>query len=149
MRIFGVLNMMDFGTSINPESLFGKDTIRLSEACYRALHNSLHPYDGCYRANRPSLFQMRKALVVPEGSTFTAECKRFLEQWYADHPDEAEKERLSHKNWEMHRDKQFRTIYGIAKRHGFFLKWHGTSNPCCPDQWEVYKGHQHIARICC
>ena len=149
MEILNVLNMVDFDKPINLESLFGKDAARLSKACYNALHNSLHPYNGCYRANRPSLFQMRNDLVVPEESTLISEYKRFLERWYAEHPEEAEKERLSRESWEMYRDKQFRIIYGIAKRHGFFLKWHGNGNPCCPDQWDVYKEHQQVARICC
>ena len=44
-------------------------------------------------------------------------------------------------------DKQFRSIFGICKRHRIYLKWCGNSVPTCGDQWLVYQKGMCIARI--
>lgn len=144
----GIMNLINY-EAINPEALFGKDAQRMLNACDKAKRNWIHPYDGCYRANYPGITELKKILVIPEGSSFGTECKAFLKQWYAEHPEEEAKEKASRKEWENQRDKQFKIIFGIAKRHGLYIKWHGNSNPCCGDQWDVYKNNQRIARICC
>lgn len=149
MENVGVMNLLDYGMPIKLDSLFGKDAKHLSNACRMVMHNWLYPYEGCYRANHPKLSELRKTLSIPDGSNFITEYKAFLAKWYEKHPDEKAKEEQSLKEWEARRDKQFRIIYGIARRHGFYLKWHGNANPCCGDQWEIYKEHERIARICC
>jgi len=132
-------------------TLLGKrDTKRLLDACSEVKRNWLYPYEGCYTANRPTMTEAREFLVIPEGSCFGTEYKALLREWYNDNPAEAAKEKASRKEWEAQRDKQFRIIYGIAKRNGLYLLWLGNSNTaCCGDQWEVYKDHESIARIYC
>lgn len=149
MENVGVINLLDYGVPIKLESLFGKDAKQISDVCRNVMHNWLYPYDGCYRADRPKLSELRRSLFIPDGSNFITEYKAFLIGWYENNPDEKAKEEQSRKEWEKRRDKQFRVIYGIARRHGLYLKWHGNSNPCCGDQWDVYKNHEQIARICC
>ncbi|MCI8396766.1 MAG: hypothetical protein HFJ52_03705 [Clostridia bacterium] len=149
MEFVDVMNLIDYRMPIKLESLFGKDAKPFSDACRKVMHDWLYPYDGCYSANHPLASELRRILSVPEGSNFITEYKAFLAKWYEENPDEKEKEERSRKEWEAQRDKQFRIIYGIARRHGFYLKWHGNSNPCCGDQWEIYRKHERIARICC
>ena len=72
-----------------------------------------------------------------------------MKKWYDEHPEEAKKEQASRKKWEKDRDKQFYIIYGIAKRHGLYLKWHGNDAPRCGDMWDIYKGAKLIGKIYC
>ena len=149
MENVSVMNLLDYEIPIKLESFFGKDAEHISNACRKVMHDWLYPYDGCYYANHPKIFELSKILSIPDGSNFITEYKAFLEKWYEKNPDEKAKEEQSRKDWEERRDKQFRIIYGIARRHGLYLKWHGNSNPCCGDQWEIYKKNKQIARICC
>ena len=44
--------------------------------------------------------------------------------------------------------RQFRVIYGIARRHHIRLDWDGRDKyTCMPDRWEIYKNGKHIGRI--
>lgn len=144
-----MLNHNDYDHPLEMSKIFGKDSEALYQACSRLMNLSLYPYKDCYRADHPTLSEVRNYVVVPEGSTFGTEFKRILKKWYDEHPEEKAKEEQSRREWEEDRDRQFRIIYGIAKRHGCYISWHGNSSPRCPDRFEVYRGTERIARICC
>lgn len=128
---------------MDPAELFGKDSKRLLAACDATFKNWLRPFDCCYRSpSRPYLNAIRKDCTGDVAKTY----KAAIAEWEESHPEEAAKERLSRKDWEAQRDKQFRIIYGIARRHGLYLEWHG---PSCGDQWTVYRHGKPLARICC
>jgi hypothetical protein len=132
---------------IVPTDLFGNDADRLLAACEKAFDNALHKYKGCYRSpSRPTLTEVR---LFSYESTLGVAYRAALDKWKADEPDEAAKEESSRKEWEMQRDKQFRIIYGIARRHHLHLHWHGNDSSSCPDQWTIYKNGKSIARIYC
>ena len=141
-----IMSHENYQERLNPTELFGNDATKLFEACKIVMENWLHPYADCYRANYPNMSEIRKEVGT---DNFAAKFKAFMKQWYAQNPDEALKEISSRKEWEENRDKQFRIIYGIAKRHRLYLKWHGNNDvACCGDEWEIYKNNQAIGRIC-
>ena len=144
----GIMNLRNYVT-IDPADLFGKDAARLLTACEKAFHHKLRPYEGCYRSpSRPRISDSRKN--ASEGTSFIAFYRAALAKWEKENPEEVQKEQESRKAWEAERDKQHRIIFGIAKRHGIYLQWHGKSSAaCCPDQWTIYRKHESIARICC
>ena len=110
-------------TIIDPTEIFGKDANRLLEACNRAFHNWLP--NGKY------------AFVAAMTKLESADYEAVNEDFYCG-------------KWEDYRDKQFRIIYGIARRHGLYLEWHGTSSAACyGDQWTIYKHNKRIGRIYC
>ena len=143
----------DTHTIIDPAEIFGKDAKSLLTACHNAFRNWLpsNEYEGCYRSpSRPTLRDLRKTISISGGDTLSAAYKAAMDAWESANPEEAAKEQLSRKEWENNRDKQFRIIYGIARRHGLYLDWNGTGKAaCCGDQWTIYKHHERIARICC
>ena len=145
-----IINVETF-TIVDPAEIFGKDANRLLEACNRAFHNWLRKYEGCYRSpSRPTLGDVRKTLNISNGDSFFAAYKAAMTAWESANPKEVAKEHLSRKEWEEIRDKQFRIIYGIARRHGLYLEWHGTSSAACyGDRWTIYKHNECIARLCC
>lgn len=106
--------------------LFGKDSARISKACYCIMENWLYPYKDCYLpASRPSLPYRKK--------------------WYNEHPEEKEKMESSRKEWEEQRDKQFRIVYGIAKHNHLYIKWCGNSSVSRGDEWVINKNGKSIA----
>ena len=144
-------NIVDIKTKtiIDPTKLFGKDANRLLKACNIAFENGLlsNQYKGCYRSfSHPRLEDVRKKFNSAEGENLAVAYKIALAEWESANPKEATKERKSRENWEYNRDKQFRIIYGIAKRHGLYIRWLGTQ--FC-DQWTIYKRNEPIARIYC
>ena len=147
MEFIGIVD--SHGNEIKLETLFGKDASKLSKACKNVFNNWLHPYRGCYHPDCPDAYALYKELVIPEGSNFMTEYKAFMMKWYSEHPEEAQKEADSRKEWETKLKKQFRVVYDIAKRRGLYLKWYGRCNPCCGDRWGVYKGQEQIAVISC
>ena len=144
---------VDTFTPVDPAEIFGKDANRLLEACNKAFHNWLSSgeYEGCYHSpSRPTLRDIRKIHDSSKGETLFATYESVMTEWETANPEEVAKEQLSRKEWEENRDRQFRIIYGIARRHGLYLDWHGhSSGSCCGDQWTVYKHNNRIARICC
>lgn len=132
------------------KAIFGSDTNRLLRACKAIMHDWLYPYEGCYCAPHPNFKEVREMLgKYVNGAQFIKERKKILDVWYNEHPEEAKKEEMSRKQWKHRRDKEFKTVYGIAKRHGVYLLWYGKDGACqCGDQWEVLKGHESIGRIC-
>lgn len=147
-----IINVDTF-TLVNPAEIFGKDANRLLKACNSAFHNWLPSgkYEGCYRSpSRPTLRDVRETINISKGDSLIAAYKAAMVAWESANPEEVAKEHLSRKEWEDNRDKQFRIIYGIARRHGLYLDWHGTSSAaCCGDQWTIYKHNERIARIYC
>lgn len=147
-----IINPDNF-TLIDPAEIFGKDAKPLLTACRIAFRNWL-PSDkskNCYLSPyRPTLNDIRRTINISKGNDFITAYRAAMSEWEANYPEEAAKEQLSLKKWENNRDRQFRIIYGIARRHGLYLYWHGTdSSACCGDQWTIYKHHKRIGRICC
>lgn len=142
---------VDNDTIVNPTEIFGKDANRILEACYSAYRNWLHKYEGCYRSPfRPTLNDVRKTGNFSKGESLIAIYRTTLDAWESANPKEVAKEQISCKEWENNRDKQFCIIYGIARRHGVYVDWHGTGSVvCCGDQWTIYKHNKRIARIFC
>ena len=148
-KMASIVNV-DTGTLINPADIFGKDAKRLLKACDRAFRNWLPSGDrDCYRS--PSRPNVRDILATVSGrDQFMAAYKAAMAAWADSNPEEAAKEQRSRKEWEENRDKQFRIIYGIAHRHGLYLRWYGENSvACCGDQWEIYRHNERIGRICC
>ena len=143
---------VDNGKIVNPTEIFGKDAKRLMTACKTAFHNSLPSgsYEGCYRSPfRPTLKDICE-ISKRESLSISKAYKKVMEEWEAANPEEVAKEQISRKAWEEMRDQQFCIIYGIARRHGLYLDWHGKGKAdCCLDQWTICKKNEHIARICC
>lgn len=136
---------------IDPTPLFGKDSERLLNACYQVFQNWLYPHAGCYHSpSHPRWSDAQSLAKVLKDESVGSVFKSLIAEWKEDHPDEFAKEQLSRKVWEANRDKQFRIIYGIAKRHGLYLEWLGTGgSPSYGDQWIVYKNKKEIACIHC
>lgn len=138
------------GNIVNPAEIFGKDAKRLMAACETAFHNSLPGacYKSCYRSPiRPTLKDISK---MHKEESLGRAYRKAVEEWEVANPEEIAKEQASRKVWETMLDKQFRIIYGIARRHGLYLDWHGKGKAaCCPDQWTIYKHNEPIARIYC
>ena len=135
---------------VDLQPLFGNDLGKLLYACERVYKNWLYPYEGCYRAEgRPSSVELHERIIVPKGSTFAREARKAIYQWYEEHPDEKAKEMASKKRWEAERDKQFRIIYGVAKRHRLHIDWYGNGSPSYGEQFGIYKNQKCIAIICC
>lgn len=133
--------------TIPAEEIFGKEADRMHEVCKKILHHSLRPYEGCKRANYQEVKAIREELIA-NGET-TGLLRKAYDIWMERNPEKAEAIQESHREWEAERDRQFRILYGIAKRHGVYLKWYGKGSVCCcPDMWEVRKGREAIARIC-
>lgn len=136
---------------INPAEIFGKDAKRLLKACDTVFKNWLTSgqYEGCYRArSRPTLEDVRKN--VSKVDNIMDAYKAAMAEWETANPEEVAKEQASRNEWEKKRDKQFRIIYGIARRHGLYLEWYGVNGvACCGDRWTIYKQKKCIARICC
>ena len=130
--------------NIDPKTLFGKDTEKLFDACYKVMHDNLFPYEDCYHASKPSFFRMKKAGEVAD----IHEYREFLKKWYTEHPGEFDREQESKRQFEENYARQFRIIYGVAKRHHIHLVWDGENSTCCmPDCWEIYKKGECIGRI--
>ena len=141
---------LDTYTHIDPTKLFGKEAKQLLEACNMVCQNWLYKYEGCYRSpSRPSLREvLDTTMSTPRGVLATY--KAIVAEWEAANPEEAQREKLSRKEWEEKRDKQFRVIYGIARRHGLYLEWYGSGSVACyGDQWAIYKNGKRIGRIQC
>lgn len=134
---------------IKLEDLFGKDAKRLEKACDNIMDNWLYKYKGCYRANYPSLSEVWKTTDIPKGSSLAKVWKQAIKDWYEDHPGEKEKVENSRREWEENRDRQFRIVYGIAKRHGLYLDWCGNGSVSCGDRWIIIKDHKEIAKLQC
>jgi len=134
-------------TPIEPTELFGMSAKRLMAACNKVMDYELHPYAGCYRApNRPRAHDIY--LNRNPNETFGSQLKAAMTKWRDENPEEFAKEEASRKEWEFEREKQFRIIFGIAKRKGLYMKWYGEGScVCMPDQWEVCKNGESIARI--
>ena len=121
--------------------LFGNDTQLLLEACEKAMNNWLYPYADCYSAIR----KFRESSFW-KGVGLCKAYKDFLDA----NPVESQKVEASRRKWEEQCAKQFRIIFGVAKRHGMYIHWHGNDlAACCGDRWTVYKKNQPIARIQC
>lgn len=148
MERISVMNFVEPSVIMTMGSLFGEDAEKISEACINVMKNWLYPYKGCYQTKRPLLQEFLKNFAPMDKANIVIEYKEFIAKWYADNPDEAKKEEDSSKEWEKHRNEQFRIIYGIAKKHKMFLKWCGNNNPRYGDRWEIYMRHRRIGRIC-
>ena len=126
------MNMKAYITNaseISLETILGNDTERLLEACAQVTYNWLYPYEGCFRV---------KGLYVP--GMFPHEYKEALEKWYSEHPEDKARYDASRKDWEAERDRQFRIVYGIMKRHHLFILWHGSGHVCvCGDRWTIFR----------
>ena len=135
---------------IEPKALFGNDARKFLQACEQIYHDWMHPYDGCYRAPMPHWSFEYLKMNKPEEMTVLEYYKSLKDQWNAEHLDEVKKEIESKEAWKVKHSHAFKTIYGVAKRHGYYIEWFGNSSPCCGDQWEVrIPNHpeQHVARI--
>ena len=66
-------------------------------------------------------------------------CKNAFENWLSEGKYDREE-------WEKNRDRQFRIIYGVARRHGAYVEWNGTESP---GQWTIHKHNEIIAHIYC
>ena len=66
-------------------------------------------------------------------------CNNAFENWLSEGKCDCEE-------WERNRDRQFRIIYGVARRHGAYVEWHGTESP---GQWTIHKHDEIIAHIYC
>ena len=128
---------------------FGRDSKKFYEAAKRVMHKQLFPFEGCYRSfERPTKIELKKTFQVPEGKSFTEMADEYYAQWYEDHPGEKEKEEKSKEEWKDEKARDFRIIYGIAKRHRYYLKWLGEDTVArCSDQWEVYKNKKRVGII--
>ena len=127
---------------IGLDILVGKDVKKLTTACENIMHNWLYRYDGCYFSPsrpRPSRFRRQ------EGVSF----RELTEIWMEENPDEVEKEKESRGKWEQNRDRQFKIVYGIAKRHGLYLEWCGNGSVPEGDRFLVYKNQDVIAKLQC
>ena len=126
---------------MDPSVFFGKDANRLLANCKEAYQNWLRGIDGCYRSpSRPSRMDFASA----------AEFNSAKQAWKESHPEENAKEQRSLAEQEDAVRKPFLAIYGIARRHGLYLHWHGTDvGSSTGDQWTIYSNHKAVARICC
>ena len=144
---------LDRNERLNPVSLFGeKDARKFVLACEQVMHDWLYPYEGCYRASKPHYTIPELKAQKPADMSVAQYYKQLNAQWYAEHPGEEEKEVASKKEWERKNSRAFKAIFGVAKRHGLYIKWFGDSSPCCGDQWEITKLHHHdliIGRVSC
>ena len=135
---------------IDASIIFGSDSEKLLNACYQVYQDWLYPYAGCYHSpSRPTFSDARALTNVLKDESVGSILKSLIFEWKEDHPEEFAKEQHSRKEWEENHDKQFRIIYGIAKRHGLYLEWLGVGSPCYGDQWIVYKNKKEIACIHC
>ena len=138
---------MDSRATIPAEEIFGTEADRMHDVCEIILRNALRPYEGCLHPNYDEVKAIKADLVASGVANHSL--RDAYDIWMECHPEEAEEIKASRKAWEEERDRQFRIVYGIAKRHNVYLKWHGVSTICCcPDMWEVYKGREPVARIC-
>lgn len=134
---------------INPSEIFGKDADRLLKACAKIFENSLYPYEGCYKSLfRPTLREVR-ALAITEGKNLALVYRDMVKAWEEENPEEIAKERLSREEWENNYQKQFRIIFGIAKKHRLHLEWHGEDSPSFGDRWTIWQKKERFARIYC
>ncbi len=108
--------------------LFGKDTERLYKACQKIMYCWLYKYKGCY---------------IPENRPYPP----FIKMWLKEHPEEKRKMELSRKEWEAKRDKQFRIVYGIAKKHHIYMEWCGKETSSCGDDWVIKKNGEEIGYL--
>ena len=71
----------------------------------------------------------------------------FIKMWLKEHPEEKRKMELSRKEWEAKRDKQFRIVYGIAKKHHIYMEWCGKETSSCGDDWVIKKNGEEIGYL--
>ncbi len=58
-------------------------------------------------------------------------------QWYVGSDEMTDPEEAK-KAWETEKKRAFNTVYGIARRHGCYMKWLGDGNPSLGDQWIIH-----------
>jgi len=104
---------------------------------------------GFIKGNGNRINPAGKLTRAEAASILTRFCEEFMPDFGVPTQEEEAKEKTSRREWEEQRDKQFRIVYGIAKRHGLYLKWDGNSNPCCGDRWEIFRNGECIGRIQC
>lgn len=127
---------------IDPNLLFGKEAQKLLAACYQVLHAKLYPYEGCFHAStRPTIIDLKRLGMT--GAELISAYKAEINEWKVTNPVDFAKECASRANWEENYQKQFRIIYGIARRHKCYLTCDGL------DKWTIYKNNAAIGRICC
>ena len=114
---------------IDPTLLFAKEANTLLGACHKVYEGWLHQYKGCYLPNYPKSVTSMSAYI----------------KWLKENPDEQEKIKASRAEWKREYDRQFRIIFGIAKRHGLYLK----QREYYVEQWLVYRDHEVVAVIHC
>ena len=130
--------------NIDPKTIFRNEAKRLFKACEKVKSYKMFRYEKCYHAPKPSFFKMKKEGEVANFHEY----KEFLKTWYSEHPEEYAREQESKRKADEEYARQFRIIYGIAKRHHVRLEWDGEDQNCCmPDRWEVYKNGKRIGRI--
>lgn len=145
MKKYLMYNTQDYDNPIPAENIFGKETQRLYKACRLIMDYDLHPYRGCKSPDYAEIRVIKAELEAAGAADSTLRAARDL--WLERNPTKAAEIAESHRQWEAERDRLFRVVYGIAKRHGVFLDWHGKGKTCCcPDQWEVYKSRKHYER---
>lgn len=138
---------------VDPFSFFGRDAQALLEAC-KTVYENQHGngrYKECYRSPfRPTFEEIRKNYPGVRGFELIRLRKKIVAEWEDGNPCELAKEKHSYQEWQRFMDKQFRIIYGIAKRHHLHIDWHGKDSVvCCPDLWTIFKNHRDVARIHC
>ena len=144
MKDFYIINLEDFDKPILASEFFGKDAMRLYNACQIVMRASFRKYEGCYFSPyRPGMRTLR-ATADRTGKTLIEVNK----EWEMRNPLEVEKENKSRKEWDENVARQFRVIYGIAKRHHVFLRWEGRGSVCEPDRWTIIIKNKEVARIC-
>ena len=104
---------------IDPDMIFGKEAERFSKACEKIKDFWLNPNKNVYHSENPF------------------------------DPEEIKKIQESKKALEAENQRQFRIVYGIAKRNNVRVKWGGNSSVSCGDRWELYKFKKRIGRIEC
>ena len=126
------------------ERFFGKDSRRVVKALYTLKNNWDYPVG--YRAC-PSILEYKKLYGMSQNMLLLYNGYRdFKKRWYAEHPKETKREAEILRKWENIRNKQFRTIFGAAKRNGLYMKFSRGDESSCGDRWLIYK-HQKLVAI--
>ena len=67
-------------------------------------------------------------------------------QWYVGSEEMTDPEEAK-KAWEAEKKRAFNTVYGIARRHGCYMKWLGDGNPSLGDQWFIHHRYEKKANL--
>ncbi|MBR2744057.1 MAG: hypothetical protein IKE01_02000 [Clostridia bacterium] len=130
------------GQPICPEKFFGQDAHRMENALRLIYESGVgRLYQGCYSAPCMGPISYVQAHGSADGYA------TYRKSWYHAHPEECQKEVESRAMRDRALDRAFKTVYGIAKSHDYFLVWEGNGPVCKPDCWRLYHKHVLIAYI--